>query len=54
MGQFEPLEEVLDGAVGASVELEVERGGKVVSAKPPSGPHAITPMSYDDFTNGEV
>ena len=50
VGQFEPLEEVLDGAVGASVELEVERGGKVVSAKLPVGDlHAITPSSYAEF-----
>ena len=48
--QFEPLEEVLDGAVGSSVELELLRGGKAVSAKLPVGNlHAITPSSYAEF-----
>src|SRR5262245_16796559 len=31
--QFEPLEEVLDSTVGGEVEVELERGGKTVSAK---------------------
>jgi S1-C subfamily serine protease len=48
--QFEPLEEVLDGAVGGNVELELLRGGKAVSAKLPVGDlHAITPSSYAEF-----
>lgn len=48
--QFEPLEEVLDDAVGGTVELEVERGGQAVSAKLPVGDlHAITPSSYLEF-----
>lgn len=53
--QFEPLEAVLDDAVGASVELEVERGGKMVSAKLPVGDlHAITPSSYAEFGDAVV
>ena len=35
--QFEPLEDVLDSSVGSDVELELERGGKLVSAKLPVG-----------------
>src|ERR1700742_1137445 len=33
--QFEPLSEILDNTVGGSVEVELERGGKPVSAKLP-------------------
>jgi pro-apoptotic serine protease NMA111 len=48
--QFEPLAEVLDASVGNDVELELERGGQVVSAKVPVGDlHAITPDSYIEF-----
>jgi len=48
--QFEPLEEVLDNSVGAQVEVELERGGKLVSAKLPVGDlHAITPSAYAEF-----
>jgi pro-apoptotic serine protease NMA111 len=48
--QFEPLEEVVDGSVGGQVELELERGGKLVSAKLPVGDlHAITPSAYAEF-----
>jgi pro-apoptotic serine protease NMA111 len=50
VAQFEPLEEVLDGSVGGQVELELERGGKLVSAKLPVGDlHAITPSAYAEF-----
>jgi pro-apoptotic serine protease NMA111 len=50
VAQFEPLEEVLDSAVGGSVELELERGGKLISAKLPVGDlHAITPSAYAEF-----
>src|SRR5690349_7454804 len=35
--QFEPLDEVVDSNVGGQVEVELERGGKVVSAKLPVG-----------------
>jgi pro-apoptotic serine protease NMA111 len=50
LAQFEPLEEVLDATVGGSVELELERGGKLVSAKLPVGDlHAITPEAYAEF-----
>src|SRR5207302_164691 len=48
--QFEPLEDVLDGSVAKQVEVELERGGKAVSAKLPVGDlHAITPSSYAEF-----
>jgi S1-C subfamily serine protease len=48
--QFEPLEEVLDASVGGQVEVELERGGRLVSAKLPVGDlHAITPSAYAEF-----
>ena len=53
--QFEPLEEILDDAVGAQVEVELERGGKAVSAKLPVGDlHAITPSAYAEFGDAVV
>ncbi|MBV9621379.1 MAG: PDZ domain-containing protein [Gammaproteobacteria bacterium] len=53
--QFEPLEEVLDASVGGTVELELERGGKTVSAKLPVGDlHAITPSAYAEFGDAVV
>src|SRR5215467_9949104 len=48
--QFEPLDDVVDGSVGGQVELALERGGKVVSAKLPVGDlHSITPSAYAEF-----
>ena len=53
--QFEPLEEILDDAVGAKVAVELERGGKAVSAKLPIRDlHAITPDSYAEFGDAVV
>jgi pro-apoptotic serine protease NMA111 len=53
--QFEPLEDVLDSSVGSHVEVELERGGKLVSAKLPVGDlHAITPSSYAEFGDAVV
>ena len=53
--QFEPLEDVLDGSVAKQVEVELERGGKAVSAKLPVGDlHAITPSSYAEFGDAVV
>ena len=53
--QFEPLEEALDASVGAQVEMELERGGKPVSARLPVGDlHAITPSAYADFGDAVV
>ncbi|TLZ07777.1 MAG: PDZ domain-containing protein [Gammaproteobacteria bacterium] len=53
--QFEPLEDVIDGSVGKEVELELERGGKVLSAKLPVGDlHAITPSAYAEFGDAVV
>ncbi|HYP65972.1 MAG TPA: trypsin-like peptidase domain-containing protein [Steroidobacteraceae bacterium] len=50
VAQFEPLEEVLDSSVGSEIEVELERGGKLVSAKLPVGDlHAITPSAYSEF-----
>ena len=55
VAQFEPLEEVLDDSVGGQVELELERGGKLVSAKLPVGDlHAITPSAYAEFGDAVV
>ena len=53
--QFEPLEEVLDGAVNGQVQIELERGGKAVSATLPVGDlHAITPGAYAEFGDAVV
>ena len=55
MVQFEPLEEVLDSSVGAQVEVELERGGKPLSAKlPVRDLHAITPSAYAEFGDAVV
>ena len=48
--QFEPLDEVLDSNVGGHVTLDLERGGKTISARLPIGDlHAITPSAYAEF-----
>ena len=53
--QFEPLEEILDDSVGGQVEVELERGGKALSAKLPVGDlHAITPSAYAEFGDAVV
>jgi S1-C subfamily serine protease len=53
--QFEPLEDLLDGSVAKQVEVELERGGKAVSAKLPVGDlHAITPGAYAEFGDAVV
>src|SRR5579863_3408613 len=45
--QFEPLDEVLDSSVGGRVQLDLERGGKALSATLPVGDlHGITPSAY--------
>src|SRR5215472_4509013 len=53
--QFEPLEEVLDASVGQQVEVELERGGKPVSAQLPVGDlNAITPGAYTELGDAVV
>ncbi|GAC1695416.1 MAG: hypothetical protein PVS2B3_06100 [Steroidobacteraceae bacterium] len=53
--QFEPLEEVLDDAVGAQVEVDLVRGGKAVTARLPVGDlHAITPGAYAEVGDAVV
>src|SRR6202011_4695959 len=48
-------EDVLDGSVAKQVEVELERGGKAVSAKLPVGDlHAITPGAYTEFGDAVV
>src|SRR6201996_4314835 len=48
--QFEPLDDVVDTSVGGQVQLDLERGGKAVSAKLPVGDlHSITPSAYAEF-----
>jgi S1-C subfamily serine protease len=53
--QFEPLEEVLDGAIGQTVTLEVQRGG--ATRKAPltvEDLEAITPAEYLEFGDAVV
>ncbi len=55
MAQFEALEDILDNSVGGQAEVELERGGKAISAKLPVGDlHAITPSSYAEFGDAVV
>ncbi len=49
---FEPLERILDGAVGRQINLELERGGELISVRLPVGDlNAITPDAYVQFGN---
>ena len=53
--QFEPLEEVLDSSIGQQLDIELERGGKPVSAQLPVGDlNAITPSAYTEFGDAVV
>jgi S1-C subfamily serine protease len=55
VSEFEPLEQVTDDGVGSTVELELERGGKPVSATLNVGDlHAITPSAYLEFGDAVV
>src|SRR6185369_4532592 len=55
LAQFEPLDDISDSSVGKTVELELERGGKAISAKVPvTDLHSITPSSYVEFGDGVV
>ncbi len=48
--QFEPLDEVVDSSVGAQIQLDLERGGRPLTAKLPVGDlHSITPGAYAEF-----
>jgi pro-apoptotic serine protease NMA111 len=48
--QFEPLDDTVDNSVGGQVTLDLERGGKPISAKLPVGDlHSITPSAYAEF-----
>jgi S1-C subfamily serine protease len=50
MTQFEPLDDIMDTSVGKTVDIDLERGGKAVTAKVPvTDLHAITPSSYVEF-----
>jgi S1-C subfamily serine protease len=53
--QFEPLDELMDASVGKTVDMELERGGKPVSAKVSvTDLHSITPSSYLEFGDAVV
>jgi S1-C subfamily serine protease len=52
---FQPLEEILDAAVGRAVEVVVERGGeRVQQSLPVDDLHAITPAEYLEFGDAVV
>jgi pro-apoptotic serine protease NMA111 len=55
VSEFEPLSEVLDASVGGAVELELERGGKLLVAKVNVGDlHAITPDAFLEFGDAVI
>jgi S1-C subfamily serine protease len=55
VSEFEPLDEVIDNSVGGTVELELERGGKPLTAKLNVGDmHDITPSAYLEFGDAIV
>jgi S1-C subfamily serine protease len=52
---FEPLAEILDGAIGRSVALEIERGGeRIARSLAVQDLHAITPAEYLEFGDAVV
>ncbi|HEX7060344.1 MAG TPA: PDZ domain-containing protein [Woeseiaceae bacterium] len=52
---FVPLAEILDGSVGDTVAVELERGGEHVTARVPvTDLHSITPHAYLEFGGGVV
>ena len=52
---FRPLDEILDGAVGQEVMLEVERGGRPVEQRlRVQDLHSITPAEYLEFGDAVV
>ena len=52
---FQPLEEILDAAVGGQVEIAVERGGERLTQTLPVGDlHDITPSAYLEFGDAVV
>jgi S1-C subfamily serine protease len=55
VSEFEPLEQVVDDSVGGTVDLDLERGGKPISAKLKVGDlHEITPNAYLEFGDSVV
>jgi pro-apoptotic serine protease NMA111 len=52
---FDPLEQIVDSAVGRQIRLDLERGGKPVSVTLPVGDlNAITPSTYVQFGDAVV
>jgi S1-C subfamily serine protease len=55
VAEFEPLEQVLDDTVGGTIDLELERGGKPLTAKIGIGDlHDISPNAYLEFGDAVV
>src|SRR6188768_3166983 len=55
VSEFEPLDEVIDNSVGGTIDLDLERGGKPLSAKLNVGNlHDITPSAYLEFGDSVV
>ena len=52
---FGPLAEVLDSSVGRPIDLQIERGGRVIELRIEVGDlHAITPAEYLEFGDAVV
>jgi len=55
MSEFEPLDEVIDDNVAGTLEMELERGGKPITARLSVGDlHGITPSAYLEFGDAVV
>lgn len=55
VSHFLHLEEVLDGAVGSTIELQLERGGRLLTVQlPVTNLHDVTPAVMLEVAGGSV